>query len=663
MPSGEEYFIRDQVGGMMHANDFMPHAWCLRDSWLIALHAVADTLIALSYFAIPVALVALVRRREDLAFRQAYILFGVFILACGTTHLLGVVTLWIPVYRLEGGIKVLTALASMATAVILVRILPSAVALPGPEQFRRQSEQLEVRVRERTQQLEAANAQLSEFAAALDRAHVMIEKLDGTIQFWNSGAALLYGFTREEAEGRRSHEVLRSDLPESREQIQHALLENGTWSGEFRQYRRDGSEIWVASFWALHRDAAGAPLSVVKVNNDITALKHTEAALRASEATARALFENAGQGILTVGKDGRVVDANAMVQRLLGFTPGELIGTPVDRLLPEKLRERHAEHRAAYSWDPHDRTMGGGMDLVARHKEGFEFPVEVNLGYVPEDQGGLAVAFVSDITDRKTAEWERNALIDELESALAEKTVLVKEVHHRVKNNLAVVGGLLGMQSGGFEDPDVLAAFEECQQRVMSMSLVHEFLYASDHLDRVNFGQYARRLAEQLATAYAIEPDLIKIHVTAEEIELPVHRAIPCGLILNEWLSNAMKHAFPNGREGRIDLSIGVCESGQISLTCSDNGVGIPASVNLDNSVGLGMQIVRILTKQVDGELIVDRSAGTKFELRLPLSVNDTSERQIKNGRSNGSPRRSSRHGQAPFQLNRPGAMGFEREA
>src|ERR1041384_468420 len=162
----------------------MPHVYCLRDPAIVGLHAISDSLIAVSYLLIPAALLVLVRRRHDLAFQWAFILFGVFILACGATHILGVVTLWIPVYRLEGIVKAITAIASLGTAVLLVRLVPQAVALPGPAQFRHEIEErqraedqvkrlnaeLERRVTERTLQLESANAQLAELAATLDKA-------------------------------------------------------------------------------------------------------------------------------------------------------------------------------------------------------------------------------------------------------------------------------------------------------------------------------------------------------------------------------------------------------------------------------------------------------------------------------------------------------------
>jgi PAS domain S-box-containing protein len=594
----------------------MPHVYCLRDPGLVALHAISDGLTAFAYFLIPIALIYLVRRRRDLAFRWVYLLFGAFILACGTTHVLSIVTLWRPVYRLEGIVKALTAMASLGTAFMMVRLLPRALAIPSAEELRHEIEErrraeaqvkqlnteLESLVSQRTAELQSANAGLLEFAAILDKAQAIVQKLDGTILIWNSGSETLYGWPRAEALGRKSHELLRTELPQPLSEIHDQLLAQGSWSGEFRQRCRDGSEIWVASFWALHRNAAGDPVSVVKVNNDITELKRTSEALRVSEATARSLFENAGQGILTTGPQGSIVDANAMAQRLFGAAREELVGAPIEALLPGNAAE--------------------DQELKARRKDGSEFPVEVSLSRVAEHRNGLAMMFISDITARKADAEEREALISRLEAALSEKTVLLKEVHHRVKNNLAVIAGLLSLQADTLEDERAQVALQESQQRVLSMALIHEYLYSTQHLDRVNFGQYVQQLARELCVTYAVEADMVSVDIEAEEIELGVHRAIPCGLILNELLSNALKYAFPDGRPGRIEVRFCRLESGELSLACQDDGIGMPQGFDWHNSQSLGLRIVRILTRQIDGVLIRDETcAGTRFELRLRTAL------------------------------------------
>jgi PAS domain S-box-containing protein len=402
-------------------------------------------------------------------------------------------------------------------------------------------------------------------AASLDTTQTVIQKLEGTILLWSAGAESSYGWRREEAVGRNADELLASELPRPAAEIQAALLENGSWTGEYKQRHRDGSIVWVASSWTLHRNHRGQPVSVVRVHSDITALKHT------SEATALSLFENASQGILTADLEGRIVNANAMVLGLFGYTRAEMIGAPVEMLLPEDARRLHVGHRAGYALNPRPRFMGRGLDLAARRKDGSEFPVEISLSYVAEHQsGGLAMAFISDITERKQADRHRESLIARLEGALAEKTVLLQKVHHRVKNNLAVIAGLLGMHADAVAEANAKIALGESQRRVASMALIHESFILFERMDSVNFGQYAQQLANDLHASFAVETELVRVGIEAEDIELPVHQAIPCALILNELLSNAFKYAFPRGRGGVIRVHFARLESGEFTLSCGD---------------------------------------------------------------------------------------------
>jgi PAS domain S-box-containing protein len=404
------------------AVDFAPHVYCLREPAVVWLHAGSDAAIAAAYLAIPIALLALVRLRRDLAFRRVYLLFGFFILACGITHGFAVWTLWHPVYRLEGVVKALTALLSIPTAVLLIRLMPEALALPSQAQLhdeveaRRAAEnevrqlnaQLERRVLERTTELEksrvdldANTARLSELTAALDMAQLIVRRFDGEIVFWSRGARDFYGWSTEEAVGQIGHRLLQTEFAVFQTAVERDLSANGTWAGELKRRRRNGAPVWVASYWVMIRGRNGAPDSVVEISNDISALKATEEALRASEFKARALFESAAQGILTANPDGFIVTANAMVEKLFGYSRDELLGQRVEMLLPESMRAGHKGHHAEYEKQRSTRPMGQGRDLRARRKDGSEFPVEVSLSFTPEGESGAAVAFISDISLRE----------------------------------------------------------------------------------------------------------------------------------------------------------------------------------------------------------------------------------------------------------------------
>ncbi len=231
------------------------------------------------------------------------------------------------------------------------------------------------------------------YAAALDQTNAIVQDLDGTILKWTKGAEALYGWTAEEAIGRNSHELLDTTLPRPLDHVRSILLAAGSWTGEFQQLRRDGSKIWVVGHWTLLRNAADEPVAVIKMNNDITALKE-------SEATARSFLGNVTHGILTAAPDGRILDVNPTALGLFGYTREELIGASVDILLPEALREGHVSHRAGYSLRPHARPMGQGMDLVGRRKDGSELPVEISLSFVAEHQGVAWSSLSSPISAR-----------------------------------------------------------------------------------------------------------------------------------------------------------------------------------------------------------------------------------------------------------------------
>ncbi len=609
----------------------MPHVYCLRDPQLVRLQSFSDAVIALSYFCIPISLILLVRRRRDLVFPGAFVLFGVFILACGATHVLEIVTLWIPVYRLQGLVKAITAAASFGTAVLLVRLLPQAVALPSPAQLRHEIEErrlaedqvrrlnaeLEDRVDERTRQLQSATASAADLAATLDKAQAIVQRLDGTIVYWNSGAEALYGWTRDEALGRKSHELLRSELPESHPGIQIALLEHGAWSGEFKQYCRDGSEIWVTSHWVLHRGPSGEPVSVVKVNNDITAFKRTAEALRLSEVQFRTLANAIDHLCWITDGSGSILWCNERWYAYTGTTEEQMAGIDVPSLHDADLYAEIMER-----WR-HSLATGTEFEMVfpLRGANG-SFRSFLNKGVPVRNAAGAVVRWFgtnTDITERQEAIKERESLIEQLKSALNEKTVLLKEVHHRVKNNLAVIAGLLEMQSHNLKDPRAQAALAESERRVMSMALIHEYLYASEHLDSVNFGEYVHELARELEATYAVAPGFVEVSIEAEEIDLPVHLAIPCGLILNELLSNAFKYAFPDGRNGKIEVAFRRLPSGELFLSCADNGAGIPEAFDWQKAKSLGLRIIGILAKQIDGTLNLDRTQpGARFDLTFP---------------------------------------------
>jgi len=218
-----------------------------------------------------------------------------------------------------------------------------------------------------------------------------------------------------------------------------------------------------------------------------------------------------------------------------------------------------------------------------------------------------------DITELKGA-------VRQLESALAEKTVLFKELHHRVKNNLAVISSLLRMKADTARTKEARLALDQSHQRVLSMALIHEQLYESDRLDRINFSEYAQQLVNRLHRALVDVPARVAIEPDLDPIDLPIEQAVPCGLILNELLTNAFKYAFPNGNRGRILVSFHQTPSRQLELAVEDNGIGLSPDLLAGTTATLGLRIVGILANQLDGVLEHQPCPGTRVVLRFPAA-------------------------------------------
>jgi two-component sensor histidine kinase len=213
-----------------------------------------------------------------------------------------------------------------------------------------------------------------------------------------------------------------------------------------------------------------------------------------------------------------------------------------------------------------------------------------------------------DITERKRAE-------EQVQASLQEKEVLLKEIHHRVKNNLQVISSLLYLRSKNIEDQEALEMFQDSQNRVRSMALVHERLYQSKDLARIDFAEYVRSLTNYLFRSYGVHSNVIQLKVNMDDASLGVDTAVPCGLMLNELISNSLKHAFPDGREGEVRIELRSDNNSEFTLIVSDDGVGFPQDLDFRDAQSLGLQLVNNLVAQLKGTIELDGSGGTAFKI------------------------------------------------
>jgi two-component sensor histidine kinase len=241
-------------------------------------------------------------------------------------------------------------------------------------------------------------------------------------------------------------------------------------------------------------------------------------------------------------------------------------------------------------------------------------PVSLSASVV-KDQAGVRQGTVyvgRDLTRRKQAEAQ-------IRASLNEKNVLLREIHHRVKNNLQITASLLMLQSGFIEDERVLKTLGESRNRIQSMALVHETLYQSGSLAQVDLAEYVQKLTTHLFRSYNANPEAISLQVNADSVLLNVDEVVPCGLIINELLSNALKYAFPGSQPGQVRIDLHPTHDGQLLLVVSDNGVGLPAHVQFRQAESLGLQLVKMLAEQLEGTVELDRSGGTTFRIAFNL--------------------------------------------
>jgi len=255
------------------------------------------------------------------------------------------------------------------------------------------------------------------------------------------------------------------------------------------------------------------------------------------------------------------------------------------------------------------------LEHIHYDKAGNPRNIEVHGYPVTDDQGNIIqmIEYNFDITERRQAE-------ELIKSSLKENVVLLSEVHHRVKNNMQVIISLLRLQSSKIEDKRYADMFKESVGRIRSIALIHEKLYQTKDFAKIDFNDYAKSLANQLIRTYSAATGKIKFNTNIEDIHIGFDKAIPCGLIINELISNSLKYAFPKGEEGEIKIVLRAINSEEVELTVRDDGIGISKEMDILKTESLGLQLVHILVEdQLDGSLEVDREGGTAFKIRFKV--------------------------------------------
>ncbi|HEX4075368.1 MAG TPA: PAS domain S-box protein [Candidatus Acidoferrales bacterium] len=564
--------------------DFMPHGMCyLWNARLICLHVISDSLIALSYFAIPFILLWFVRKRRNVPFGWMFGLFGLFIVACGTTHVMEVWNLWHADYWLSGIIKAVTAAASVSTAILLVRIVPEAVDLPDASQWINANAALREEMRKRRDvelELRVSETNYREQAELLNLTHdaIFVRDLEAKILYWNRSAELLYGWSRLEAVGQVAHELLGTVFPQPLSEIEARIVEKGRWEAELVHSRRDGTKITVSSRWALRRNASGQPVSILESNRDVTTRKDEEEKFRN-------LLESAPDAMVIADGHGQVQFINAQTERLFGYSREELVGKPVEMLLPQRLHDQHVGNRRRYSESPRPREMGVGLELSGRHKDGTEFPVEVSLSPLKTQDGLLVSSAIRNVSERRHAQEQirklnlvLNERVLELNAANKELESFSYSVSHDLRAPLRHIDGFArilkeehsaGLSSEGIRYLDrVLEAANHMGRLVDDLINLARVGRREIAKQRVRLEDVVRQAIEELSP----ETRERKIEWLIEPLADAECDPGLMKLAFSNLLSNAAK--FTRTRPSAV-VEVGECESrGVPAYFVRDNGVG-----------------------------------------------------------------------------------------
>jgi PAS domain S-box-containing protein len=610
---------------------YLPHGYCF--TWspvLLWVMVGADAAIALSYFTIPVAISVYLRRREQASLRVVAWLFSAFIFTCGLTHVMDVWTIWQPDYGLQALTKVATAGLSMVTALTLWLLLPLALKIPTIDELQSVIDKLSAESRQRRsaeEQLIDVQQNLAVTLASIGAGFIATDR-EGRVTRVNAVAEQITGWPEAEALQRGYYEVfVRADRPPAYATMNpiDVMLNLGLDADHVHQVvgvSRTGQCTELEVRAALTHTSNGIVRGLAVVLRDLTAQMRTEA----ESGRLAAIVQSSNDAIIGKTLGGVITSWNGAAERMFGYRADEAIGQPVTMLIPPEFLAEEARILGQVSFG----ADVPAFDTIRLTKDNSPLELMITVSPIRDARGRVigASKIARDVSHLRRAEAalsesrhlvqiEQAARQRSLEVSLHEKEVLLKEIHHRVKNNLQVISSLLQLQAGYLRDESARRVFEESRDRIKSMALVHEKLYQSKNMGEIDFGDYVRDLVSGLRNAYRGAMGSVAVEVEAQSVQVDVDRAIPCGLILNELVSNSLKHGFPDNRTGRVLVRLAGGGELPIVLSVEDDGVGWPADFVPAESRSLGLRLVQILARQLQADLAWQRGSGIRCVLTM----------------------------------------------
>jgi PAS domain S-box-containing protein len=442
---------------------------------------------------------------------------------------------------------------------------------------------------------------------------------DGTIIDVNETFLSMTGYRRTEVIGKKTIDLQLWENDKDRAEVVDILSRIDRVHGMELPFRGKNGEKIMGLFSAEMITIDGEK-SILSSIGDITDLKRADERMRTLMERLRLATRVARMGIWDWDPGKNVLVWDEQMYALYGVKKEDFSGAyeawlnglhPDDRAASDETSRRALNGEKEYDTEFRVILPGGGIRTLKA------------IASVIRDRQGNPLRMIGvnyDITEHKHAE-------EVIHASLLEKETMLKEIHHRVKNNLQVISSLLGLQSSYIRDEESREIFQESQNRVKVMAQIHTMLYQSADLARVDFGGFIRDLAGRLQQSYGIARSPIEIHTDITDVSLTIETSIPCGLILNELVANALKYAFPEGLEGRIDISMKGEES-QCILKIRDNGIGFPESVDFHKTQSLGLELVNLLVGQLNGKIDIEVHGGTTWTITFPIKY----EREWRNG-------------------------------
>ncbi len=464
------------------------------------------------------------------------------------------------------------------------------------------------------------------YRAIYDQSFLGISRIDLSGKYIQANLQMcnILGYTEKEMIAKTIYDVSFEEdiesLAKSMKELVSGEIKNITT--ERNHKRKDGSTVYCNLTRSIITNAGGEPEYIVSICEDITERKKTQKKINDQAAKINAIFDSSSHLIWSVDRNISLTSFNRNYSdalfNLYGKTPQipENKKEPKIKFAPEEYHDFwNKKYEEAFRGIPQQfetRQYDKNNKLVVR--EIFLNPIYKDEGIIEEISG-----IAHDITEKKLAE-------EQMKESLQEKEVLLKEVHHRVKNNLQVISSIMNLQSSYIKDKYALEMLRELQNRIKSMSFIHESLYQTTAFASVKFSEYIVTLTKNLIHSYRIYSGLIELHHDVKEVFLNLDTSIPCGLIVNELVSNALKYAFPDGKKGAVWVRLNEINN-TVTLTVSDNGIGLPEKLDFRNTESLGLQLVTSLVEQINGEILCENKIGTKFTVTfksdLSKKVND----------------------------------------